>query len=278
MGKFSRTWEMMGMSWRVLKKDKEMLVFPLLAGICCLAVLATFAIPMIGKEEWAPPDKNAPTSEQVAYYGTLFLFYFASYFFIVFFNSAVIACAVMRMVGKNPNLNDGFKASFSRLPLILGWAFVAATVGLILRIIEDRSEKVGRFVAGLIGMAWSVVSFLVIPILVVERKSPMAALKESTALLKKTWGEQLIGNFSFGLVFLALGFLGMVVVAMGIALLPGLGIIFWVGLAIVYFVILALVQSALQSIFQAAIYLYAKDGQIGEGFSREVLVGAMRER
>src|SRR5436190_24108713 len=105
------------------------------------------------------------------------------------------------MGGGEPTVADGFRAASARLPVIAGWALVSATVGVVLRIIEDRSEKVGRFVAGLLGMAWTLVSFLVIPILVVENKGPLLALKESTKLLKKTWGEQLTGSFSFGLVF-----------------------------------------------------------------------------
>jgi len=278
MGRLSRTWELMGMSWQVLKKDKEMLVFPLLSLICCAVVLLSFALPMLGEGGFSPPPKTAPESEHIAFYGKMFLFYFATYFFIVFFNSAVVACAVMRMSGKNPTLNDGFSAAFSRLPLIFGWALVAATVGLILRILEDRLEKVGRFVAGLLGMAWSVVTFLVIPVLVVEKKGPGAALKESTTLLKKTWGEQLIGNFSFGLVFFVVGLLGVVVLGLGFFMLPALGLFFWGAIAVGFLVLLALIQSALQTIFQAALYLYAKEGRIGEGFSKEVLSGAMRER
>src|SRR4029077_13330612 len=92
----------------------------------------------------------------------------------------------------------------ARLPVIAGWALVSATVGLILRIIEDRSARIGQIVAALLGMAWTVVSFLVVPILVIENKGPIAALKDSTALLKKTWGEQLVSNFSFGMIFFLL--------------------------------------------------------------------------
>jgi len=188
MGKFSHTWSLMGASWEVLKKDKEILIFPLISGICCLLVMASFAIPLVASDNWQPPGKEAATGELVEYYAILFLFYFCNYFIIVFFNSAIIACAVIRMGGGDPTVADGFRAAFSRIGLIVGWALVSATVGIILRIIEDRSKFVGRIVAGLLGLAWSVVSFLVVPILVVEKKGPMTALKDSTVLLKKTWG------------------------------------------------------------------------------------------
>ena len=190
--------------WQVLKQDKSLLLFPLISGICCLLLLASFAIPIYTTGAWEPPGHDATTQRQVAYYGTLFAFYVCNYFIVVFFNAAIVACAAIRLGGGNPTIADGLRAAASRLPVIAGWALVSATVGLVLRIIEDRSEKVGQIVAGLLGMAWTIVSFLVVPILVVENKGPIAALKDSTALLKKTWGEQLVSNFSFGMIFFLL--------------------------------------------------------------------------
>jgi hypothetical protein len=153
---------------------------------------------------------------------------------------------------------------------------VSATVGLILRIIEDRSDKIGQIVAGLLGMAWTVVSFLVVPILVIENKGPIVALKDSTALLKKTWGEQLVSNFSFGTIFFLLAMPAFVVVALGFYLGGAVAGIVCLGLAVIYLIALALVQSALQAIFQTALYLYARDGQVPEGFHAEVLENALR--
>src|SRR5262249_53677864 len=132
--------------------------------------------------------------------------------------------------------------------------------------------------AGLLGMAWTVVSFLVIPILVVENKGPLAALRESTELLKKTWGEQLVGNFSFGLLFFLLGIPAYVLLALGIIRGSWPTASLCIGLAVAYLIVLALVQSALQAIFQAAVYLYARNGQVPEGFQAEFLSGAMVQK
>jgi hypothetical protein len=225
-----------------------------------------------------PPPRDAETAHQVLYYGVLFVFYVCNYFVVVFFNSAIVACATLRMSGGNPTLGDGFRAASSRLPVIAGWALVSATVGLILRVIEDRSDKVGRFVAGLLGAAWTVVSFLVIPILVVENKNPFAALKDSTALLKKTWGEQVVGNFSFGLIFFVLMLVAAVPVVLALFSGSMVAIIVSIALAVAYLIVLALVQSALQSIFQAALFLYARDGQVPEGFEADLLGNAMTSR
>jgi hypothetical protein len=278
MGKITRTWSLMSASWQILKQDTEMLLFPLISGLCCLVVMASFAVPLWLTGAWQPPGEQASAQQQIAYYAILFLFYFCNYFVIVFFNAAIVACATIRLGGGNPTVADGLRSAAQRLPLIAGWALLSATVGLVLRIIEDRSEKVGRFVAGLLGMAWTVVSFLVIPILVVERKSPVAALKDSTALLRRTWGEQLVGNFSFGLIFFLLAIPAFALIALGIFAGSLAIAVLCIGLAVVYLVLLALIQSALQSIFQAALYLYARQGQVPAGFQHESLAGALAQK
>jgi hypothetical protein len=260
--------------WQLLKEEKSLLVFPLISGICCLVLLASFALPVFLTGAWHPPGHGSEPMRQAAYYGTLFAFYVANYFVVVFFNAAIVACTAIRLTGGTPSIGDGLRAAASRLPVIAGWALVSATVGLVLRIIEDRSDKIGQIVAGLLGVAWTVVSFLVVPVLVIENKGPIAALQESTSLLKKTWGEQFVSNFSFGAIFFVLALPAIALVLLG----------FWLGgapvgiacviLAAIYLILLSLIQSALQSIFQTALYLYARDGQV-EGFRTEMLQNAM---
>ncbi len=275
MGKLSHTWSLMGASWQVLKQDREILIFPLMSGICCLLVLASFAIPILSSGNWEIPDEEVLKEQGIMYYGPLFLFYFCTYFIIVFFNSAIIACATIRMQGGDPTVGDGFRAALARIHLIFGWALVSATVGLVLRIIEDRSKTVGRIVAGLLGMAWAVVSFLVVPILVVEKKGPVQALKESTILLKETWGEQLVGNFSFGLIFFLLGIPAYILIALGFFSGSFVVMATCTLFAVIYLIVIALIQSALQAIFQAAVYLYARDGGAPTGFDPELLADSM---
>lgn len=282
MGKFANTWSLMKASLQVLKKDKELLVFPVMSGICCLFVLALFAVPAFTSGYWQPPGEGASLNEKVNYYSLLFLLYFCNYLVIVFFNSAIVACAVIRMQGGDPTVKDGFRAAGARLSLIIGWALVSATVGLVLRIIEDRSEKVGRIIAALLGMAWSVMSFLVIPILIVEKKGPITALKESTLMLKKVWGEQLIGNFSFGLVFFALALPAILLVAIVGAFTPSLEtmlpLFLVAGVALLYLIGLVVVNSALHAIFQTAVFLYARDNQVPPGFQADMLMNAMQRK
>ena len=197
---------------------------------------------------------------------------------MVFFNSAVVSCAVLRMRGEDPTVRDGLRAAFDRTHLILGWALVSATVSTVLRIIEDNSSLAGRIIAGIIGMAWGVVTFLAVPVMVVERTGPIESFKRSTALLRETWGEQIVGRFSFGLLFMALGFPAVIPIVLGAMSGSTLGAVLGIGLGGLYLVLLALVESVLHAIFRAALYVYATEGDAPVGFSPVLLNGAMGPR
>ncbi len=271
--RLSYTWSLMVASWDVLKCDKKLLVFPLMSMICCGIVLLSFGIPLSQSDFLAPPARDAATAQQVTYYGLLFLFYVCTYAVGIFFNAGVVACAVVRLEGGEPRLEDGLRAALTRLPQIFGWAVVSATVGLALRMLEDRSKTIGQIVAAVLGTAWSVMTFLVVPVLVVEKKGPFAAAAESTRMLKKTWGEQLMGNFGFGLLFFVLLLPAFALIALGVA-------IHWAFLvaAAAYVLVAWLVQSALLAIFQSALYLYAREGRAPDAFGTALLSGAMRHR
>jgi hypothetical protein len=272
------TFSLMRTSWNVLMKDKELLLFSLLSMLCCGVVIASFAVPMFATGYADPPPESAEAGRKVVYYLLLFLFYFCNYFVVIFFNSAIISCAVVRMRGGNPTVGDGIRAAMSRLPLIAGWALVSATVGLILRIIESRSEKVGQIVAGLLGTAWSIVTYLAVPVLVVENTSPIDTFKRSASLLKETWGEQLVAGFSFGVVFFLLAIPGFIIGGLGFAAGGTTGLVAGIAIAVIYLVMLGLIHSALQAIFQAALYLYAAEGTAGELFDESQLRGAVDQR
>ncbi len=271
MQKFSNTWSLMGASWEVLKKDREMLIFPLISGICCLLILLSFSLPIFLSGSWQTIGDETSTDQSVMYYILLFAFYFCNYFVIVFFNSAIVSCATIRMRGGDPTVRDGLRTAVARLPLIVGWALIAATVGIVLRILEDKSKGVGKIVIALLGMAWTLASFLVVPIMVVERINPLDALKKSASMFKKTWGEQIIGSFSFGLVFFVLGIPAFLLILLGMVSGSTAILVSLFFLAAIYFITLALVQSTLQTIFQAALYLYSRNGQSPQGFSEDLL-------
>ena len=266
-------------SFIVLRLDKELLMFPLLSGIACVIVTASFAVPvffsgMLDDFVNEPAAGAAELSQNVLFYVLMFLFYFVNYFVIIFFNSALVACAIIRLKGGNPNLRDGFGASMARLPQIAGWALVAASVGMILKIIESQSEKVGRIVTGLLGMAWSITTFFVIPILVVEEAGPIEAVKRSVAIMKKTWGESLTANFGIGFVTFVGFALASLPVAGGVVALSAemnaLGVALIIA-GVVLLLIVTLISSALGSIMLAALYIYAEEGTVANGFDDKMI-------
>lgn len=278
MERISRSWELLKASWSVVRADKELVVYPIFSGIAGIvaALLFVGAWLLTGGLGRAEGDTLGLVDVII-----LFVFYLVGSAVVIFFNAALIAAANIRLEGGDPTLGDGFRVALSRLPAILGWAVITATVGLVLRAIAERGGAIGMIVSIIGGMAWGLVTFLVVPVLVVEGVGPVEALKRSAGLLRKTWGEQIVGNFSIGLVlglvFLALAVVGGVIVAVlaGIAAVLGVA----AGFALVAaLIVLALVGTALSGVFNVALYRYAVGKDTGDYFPRETLAGAFRSR
>lgn len=276
--RLSAGWELAKQSIEVLKLDKELLLFPFLSSISCLAVLASFAIPLFYSGAIQGAGENVESlSQNVISYVVLFAFYFANYFVITFFNSALVACAVIRLKGGDPVVRDGLNAATARLPEILGWAFLSATVGVVLRLIESKSERVGQFVAAMLGMAWAVTTYFVVPVLVIEGAGPIESVKRSVSIMRKTWGESLASNFGIGVLRFLLTLVAALPLMGGFALLaagqaaPGGALI---GVGVILILSVMLVTAALESIILAALYIYAADGDQPRGFDSELVRNA----
>lgn len=275
--KFAQSWSLVKASASVLRSDKELLIFPLLSAISCILVGATFFVPAMFAGMFSGLDREHMSP---LFYVFMFAFYVVQYFVIIFFNSALIGAAMIRLNGGDPTVADGFRIAMSKLPAILGYAIIAATVGVILRALQERAGFIGRFVIGLIGLAWTVASFLVVPVLVTQDIGPIDAVKRSAELLKKTWGQNLIGTAGIGLVF-GLGFFVLVIIGGGlIALAVSSGILAITITAIVAVVVvlllLILIQAALQGVYAAALYRYATEGDAGQGFDNSMVASAFK--
>lgn len=277
MGKFATTWELMKSSARILRHDKELMVFPVLSGIFTLLLIASFLTPLLAGD-FARTLEGGEAEPEGWFYAALFVFYVLSYFIVVFFNSAIIACAMIRMDGGDPTVKDGLNAATERIGQIFAWAMFAGTVGFALRAIEERSAIAGRIVVAIFGIAWTVTAYLAVPVLVHKRLGPIDAFRESARLLKQTWGQQLIGSFGFGLVFFVLAIPAFALFIIGGFTGTESGMVAGIILAVTYMVVLAIVQSALQAIFQAAVYRFAETGQVPEGFDQATLAGSIHQR
>lgn len=273
--KLARSWTLVKASAAVLRADKELLWFPVISSIAAMIVGATFFIPSLLGGLF---DGGAgPVSIAVG-----FVFYVTQYTVIFFFNSALVGAALIRLEGGDPTVADGLRIARERIGPILGYAAIAAVVGLLLKMVEERSEWLGALVARLLGAAWTVSTFLVVPVLVAQNVGPVEAIKESFGLLRKSWGENLAGTVGIGLAF-GLLIAATVVVGAGLvvaaALTIGATAAFVVGaLAVIAVIALAVTQAALSGIYQAAVYRYAVDGQAPAGFDGMALQGAFRAR
>lgn len=274
--KLSNSWELVKASWHVLLADKELLLFPIVSFLASLVVIATFAVPTILAGVF-----DEFTGVPVVGYVIGFLFYVVMYFVTIFSNSALVGAAMIRLDGGDPTVADGFRIALKHVANILGYAVISATVGMILRAISERGGILGQIVSSLVGLAWGVATFLAVPILVLEDVGPIEAVKRSTSLLKRTWGEQIVGNFGLGTIFGLLFFFLILVGAGAIALAAATGslglIVTMVLLALAAVMLLAMVNGALSGIYTAAVYRYAMTGETA-GFSPDIIKNTFKQK
>jgi hypothetical protein len=268
--RLGRGWYLTKVSIKLLREEKQLLVLPLVSGITLGAVALSFIIGMFGLMFWT----NAVTSQgalgNVLLVVMGFLFYVVTYFVGIYFNCALVHCATIKLQGGHPTLGDGFGKANENLKLIFMWAVTAATVGMIIRAIQQRLGILGKIIGVIAGIAWSIAIYFVVPVIIYERLGPWAAVKRSTQIMKATWGEAMGGTFGMGIVFGLLALLGIPLILVGIYLAV-VTANFWIALAfvigtIIYWLMLAIFASAAEGILLAALYRYAVTGQVSPGY------------
>lgn len=274
MGRLSRSWEIAKASGRVLRTDKELVVLPLIGFVATLVVAAAF-----GTLTFLTIDETT-VGASTEYDPTPFTYvigaaaYLLTTFTGIFFTSALVGGAYQRLTGGDPTVGSSLAAAYHRIGPIFLWSLVVTTVGLILQAIEERAGFIGAIIANLVGAAWRIVTWLAVPIIVVEGSGPFASLKKSAQLFKHTWGENVVAQIGFGLLGFLLILPGIVVGGLLIAAAPIAGI----PLVIVWFAAVSLVLAALNGIYRAALYIYAETGQVPTGFSQETFSQAFAPR
>ncbi len=264
-------WALTKQSLHVLMLDKELLLFPVMSMIAAIAVSASFLVPlwMGGYVEALGRSDQAPSDPLV--YVLVFSFYFANYFVMVFFNVAIVACALKRLRGGDPTVGDGVSAAVALLPKIFAWALLSATVGFILRLVEARVEGLGRLVTGLVGAAWSVATYFVVPVLVVERVGPFEALKRSAQVLRRSWGEAMVSRVGMGFVMFGAVLVATIPAAAGAMIGAPAALATGVTISVALWIVIMAASAALQGILVAALYQFAADGAVPEGFDQALL-------
>jgi len=279
MGKFSRSWQLVMQSFAILRSDKQLMLFPVFSAISCFiltAIIATggaFLLLPARAAAIAAGERFNPNQSPMFLFG-MFALYVVNYFVIVFFNVALVGVANSRLMGGSWTFRDGLELAWARKGTIVQWALVAATVGVILRTLEERMGIIGRIIMRIIGIAWTLACYFVVPVLAFEDLTPIDAVKRSAKLFRDTWGEKVIGGFSLSLVSLVLMLPGIGLV-MAAALLGGsTGLLFGLAVMFLYFLLLSVFMSAVGGIFNTALYRYACFKQAPPAFSQELIASA----
>jgi hypothetical protein len=283
--RISRSWALAGACWDVLMDDPALLVFPLLSAIAIVLLMASFAMPiwlMHHSLQSAPADGSTTHTLRLSSYAATYVFYVITYSVVMFFNSALIAVALRRLDGESAGVKDGLQAALANLPAILGYALIAATVGTILRAIEQRVGLIGRIVTSLIGAAWTLATAMTLPVLIVENVGPVEAISRSLDLLRRNWGENLIGNVG---ISLGIAVIGVPVCALGVLFLISAisskapGMIMLAGMVLFVMIIgLSIVSATLHSIYTAALYRFATGEKDNGAIRAELLADAYRSK
>ncbi len=267
------SWELVKSSGRVLMADRELLVFPLLSSVATILVTATFFVPAFlvgGWEGWAT-NIGAPTM-----LGAL-AFYIVQYTVVFFFNSALVGAALIRLEGGDPTVGDGLRIAGGRFGVILGYALIAATVGVILNTLSRKLGILGKLIIGFTGVAWNLATYLAVPVLVSRDMGPVEVVKESATLFRRTWGEQVVGVMGMGAAF-GLGAVSLGLFSVGLIMASGILFPFMIPMVLAFLVLAWILYglgvAALKGIYTAALYRYAVTGEAGWGFEGTSLGGA----
>ena len=273
--RLARSWALVKASAAVLQQDRKLLLFPLISAVAMFTVLLSFALPVLGLMFMDSGARAGSETGSAVLYGMAFLFYLSQYFVIFFFNAALVSAAMARLSGEAPSVRDSLKVAASKWSSILGYAAIAATVGMVLRAIQERVGFVGRILAGLLGAGWTIATYLVVPVLVAKDVGPVDAVKESALILKRTWGENLAGQAGMGAAFGVLQFLLIVLGAGLVAMAISAGSSFMVVLCLVLTIgavlLSFLIHGALSGIYSAALYRYATQNGNTQGFDSDAM-------
>lgn len=287
-----RSFRLIKVCLHVLAVDKELVLFPVFSTIGMVLVLLTFLGVGIGI---GALDRVGTGQYSILDIVVAWMFYSICYFVSIFFNSALVFAAHERLAGGDPNIRSGLRGASSCIGAIFVWALIAGTVGLILKILSNMARDategedgginimgiIAQIIVALLGAAWTMATYFVVPCIVIEKLSLGAAFRSSLSMLRRTWGEQVTADFGLGLASLLAYILAGVITFILFLILSPLGIVGVIGAIVVgiaLFFGIFLVFATVEGIYKAALYNYAFDGKVPSLFPEDVIVGAFHER
>ena len=283
--RFDRSMKLFSASWSVLREDKSLAIYPFISAITGLIVMATFAIPVLTMYLHTHTTVDAygasRMSAQVDPVGWVLMGvgYFVLIYVGIFCNAALIYAANERLTGTGPGtVASGFAGAASRAGAFLPWALVSATVTVVLRSLEQKFGILGRIVIAVVGIAWTLVTYLVVPVIVLEGESTGKAISRSAKLFKGTWGENVIGNAGFGFFNFCVVVSAMALFMLGVMAGTTTAIIVCGLLALTWLIVASQVLIALAGIYRVALYRYAVDGVGPAAYTMFDFDGAFRPK
>jgi hypothetical protein len=283
VSRFARSWQLTQASWDVLHADNALLILPALSGLATTALSVSFAaLAMSDINTLSAIHGSKFLNGLGPLYAWAFCWYVVQYFVVIFFNTALVGAAIALLEGGQPTVGVALKLAFSRIGAVLGYAVISATIGVLLQALAERLGLLGRLIEATLGLTWTAATFLVVPILAAEGIGPWQAIERSTALLRKTWGENLIGNVGISPVT------SMISAAVGLIGVGGSMLLFLLGHPVLGVALLScsaatlllivLMAAALSAIYAAAVYHYAVVGTPPTSFDGDLVRDAFTRK
>jgi hypothetical protein len=269
MSSISRGFRLAKASWGVVREDRQLLLLPIISFLCSLVVMGVFALGALGiglpeqGESWSP-----------AFYVLGFVMYVALSFVTIYCNAAIVGTATKRLRGEEATIKDGLALARQHIGKIFVWAVITATVGMVLRSIQERAGFLGAIVAGLVGVAWNVITFFVVPVILYEPLGVPDAIRRSASIFRQRWGEQFVGNATIGLAIFLVAIPIVVVGGLVAVAMPIVG----VPLLVVAIGALTAIGAACSGVFNAALYRYATTGEASGAFTIEDMASSFRPK
>lgn len=256
-----RGWRLARKSLVVVRSDPALAVLvvigAVLAALLAMPLLAAAAVVSEGDEPSAVAWILLAIGGYLGYVAT------------VFFGVALVHAAGLVLDGQDATVGESIGFAFTRLGPILGWSVVGAAVTLLLSFLRSRGVA-GSVIAGVGGAAWSLVTFLAVPVIAFEGLGPIATLKRSASLFRQRWGEQITGSIGIGFVFFLLSLPGLLVAGIGLAMASGsASAVGWalVVIGVLAVLAVAVVGRAASAAFGAVLYRYAATGETSAHFA-----------
>ena len=264
--RFRNGFRLVQASWNVLKADRELLLLPILSFLSSAALLALVFFGLFANDLTVLRDNGPMTTPTPFEWIVLGLAAYALSFITIFFNVALVCAADDRMTGGDPTVGSALSDAWRHAAAIAPWALVSVIVSLALRAIQDRAGILGRIAAGLLGLAWALITYLILPVLVLEGLTVREAIARSKDLFVRTWGEAVSGEIGMSMVT----FVAMLLALPPLLLIGGGGqpalIVVAVVLGLAWVLVVAVAMGALNIVFRVALYRYAADGEAPDGF------------